>query len=118
MCNWLCHVLSIEKYAFTLQGSQSNPIEYTYCLCFCLFDLIAAVRAVKTYIRTKSGKIIERVVFLSAEDYEKFTKGGGKASDILKKYLTKEEAGNLESWDKEEVTLITESQHSEGTNLF
>ncbi|KAF6022896.1 hypothetical protein EB796_018797 [Bugula neritina] len=64
------------------------------------------VRAVKTYIRTKSGKIIERVVFLSAEDYEKFTKGGGKASDILKKYLTKEEAGNLESWDKEEVKMI------------
>ena len=66
---------------------------------------LAAVRAVKTFIRTKSGKLIERIVFLSDEDYKKFIKGGGNASDVLKKYLTKEEAGNLDSWDKEEVMM-------------
>lgn len=67
--------------------------------------LFAAVRAVKTYIRTKSGKVVERVVFLSAEDYEEFVRAGGSnnASDVLKKYLTKEESSNLASWDKEEV---------------
>ena len=34
--------------------------------------LHAEVRAVKTYIRTKSGKLVERVVFLSEEDYSAF----------------------------------------------
>ena len=47
--------------------------------------------------------MIERIVFLAADDYEKFARGGGKAADVLKKYLTKEEANNLDSWDKEEV---------------
>jgi len=69
-----------------------------------LFVVLLAVRAVKTYIRTNSGKIIERVVFLSDADYKKFMKGGDGASDILKQYLTKEEAGKLDSWDKEEVS--------------
>ena len=72
---------------------------------------LAAVRAVKTFIRTKSGKLIERIVFLSDEDYKKFVKGGGNASDVLKKYLTKEEAGNLDSWDKEEVILSHRLKH-------
>lgn len=44
-------------------------------------------------------------MFLAHDDYEKFARGGGKASDILKKYLTKDEAGNLDSWDKEEVSI-------------
>ncbi|XP_067929601.1 uncharacterized protein [Watersipora subatra] len=64
------------------------------------------VRAVKTYIRTKSGRVVERIVFLAADDYERFARGGGNASDVLKKYLTKDEASNLQSWDKEEVKMI------------
>ena len=62
------------------------------------------MKAVKTYIRTKSGNLIERIVFMSEEDYNKFIEGGAEAEEMLKKYLSKEEAENLESWDKEEVT--------------
>lgn len=62
------------------------------------------MKAVKTYIRTKSGRLIERIVFMSEEDYNKFLEGGGDAEAMLKKYLSKEEAENLESWDKEEVS--------------
>lgn len=79
-------------------SETSRALHNTESICF-----LAALKAIKTYIRTKSGKLVERVVFLSKDDYEKFTKGGGDASDVLKKYLTKEEANNLDSWDKEEV---------------
>ncbi|KAJ8301108.1 hypothetical protein KUTeg_020095 [Tegillarca granosa] len=63
------------------------------------------VKAIKTYIRTKSGRLIEKIVFLSEEDYEAFQQGKN-VEDILKKYLTKEEAKGLEKWDKEEVKAI------------
>lgn len=65
----------------------------------------AAVRAIKTYIRTKSGRLVERIIFMNEEDYELFQSGKG-AEEILKKYLTKDEAGGLESWDREEVKAI------------
>ncbi|KAK3580637.1 hypothetical protein CHS0354_013399 [Potamilus streckersoni] len=63
------------------------------------------VKAIKTYVRTKSGRLVERIIFLSEEDYEAF-KAGKNVQDILKKYLTKEEADGLESWDKDEVKAI------------
>ena len=65
--------------------------------------MLSAVKAIKTYIRTKSGRLVERIVFLSEEDYNKFMEGGGDAAEVLKKYLSKDEADNLDSWDKEEV---------------
>ncbi|RUS85817.1 hypothetical protein EGW08_006446 [Elysia chlorotica] len=64
------------------------------------------VKAIKTYIRTKSGRLVERIVFLSEEDYAAF-KEGKNIGDILKKYLTADEAKGLESWDKDEVVAVT-----------
>ena len=43
---------------------------------------------------------------MSEEDYNKFMEGGGDAAEMIKKYLSKEEADNLESWDKEEVLSL------------
>lgn len=63
------------------------------------------MKAIKTYIRTKSGRLIEKIIFLSEEDYLAF-KEGKNVQDILSKYLSKEEAAGLESWDKEEVKAI------------
>ncbi|KAH9510115.1 hypothetical protein Btru_043506 [Bulinus truncatus] len=63
------------------------------------------VKAIKTYIRTKSGRLIEKIIFLSEEDYEAF-KSGKNVEELLKKYLTKEEADGLQSWDKDEVVAI------------
>jgi len=65
------------------------------------------LRAIKTYIRTKSGRLIERIVFMTEEDYQAFLAGGDAARDILGKYLSKDEAANLDSWDKEEQHAIT-----------
>ena len=63
------------------------------------------MKAIKTYIRTKSGRLVERIIFLSEEDYEAF-KDGKNVQDILKKYLSTDEAAGLESWDKDEVKAI------------
>lgn len=63
------------------------------------------MKAIKTYIRTKSGRIIEKIIFLSEEDYEAF-KEGKNVEEVLRKYLSKDEAKGLESWDKEEVKAI------------
>ena len=67
--------------------------------------LFAEVKAIKTYIRTKSGRLIEKIIFLSEEDYEAF-KEGKNVQDILNKYLNKDEVAGLESWDKDEVKAI------------
>ena len=67
---------------------------------------ISEVIPIKTYIRTKSGRLVERIVFMNEEDFELFKAGKG-AQDILNKYLSKEEAAGLESWDKDEVKAIT-----------
>ena len=74
-----------------------------WCDVIILVCDVVAVKAVKTYIRTKSGNLIERIVFMSEEDYNKFLEGGADAEEMIKKYLSKEEAENLDSWDKEEV---------------
>lgn len=63
------------------------------------------MKAIKTYIRTKSGRIIEKIIFLSEEDYEAF-KEGKNVEELLKKYLSKDEAKGLQSWDKDEVKAI------------
>ncbi|XP_064632370.1 uncharacterized protein LOC135490795 isoform X2 [Lineus longissimus] len=67
------------------------------------------VHAVKTYIRTKSGRLVERIIFMSDEDYKAFQKAqkeGGDPTEFLKKYLSKEDAKNLDSYDKEEQRAI------------
>ncbi|XP_064617427.1 uncharacterized protein LOC135481681, partial [Liolophura sinensis] len=63
------------------------------------------VRAIRTYIRTKSGRLVERIIYLDEEDYEAF-KSGKNQKDILAKYLSKDEAKQLDSWDKDEVKAI------------
>ena len=68
---------------------------------------LSEVKAIKTYVRTKSGKVVEKVVFLSEDDYKKLQEGGAEALDVLKKYLTQEEAQNIQSYEKEEQKAIT-----------
>ena len=70
----------------------------------------------RTYIRTKSGKLVERIVFMSEEDYNKFMEGG--AAEVLKKYLSKDEVENLDSWDMEEVLLLRNISFSSLQILF
>uniref|UniRef100_A0A1I8I866 Reverse transcriptase domain-containing protein n=1 Tax=Macrostomum lignano TaxID=282301 RepID=A0A1I8I866_9PLAT len=67
------------------------------------------IRAVKTYIRTKSGRMVEKVIFMSEDDYQnfqQFVQQGGDPSSLVRKYLSKEDAQNLQGFDKEEQKAI------------
>lgn len=59
------------------------------------------MKAIKTMVRTKSGRLIEKTIFVSAEDYDKMIKGGGDPNEILKKYMQGEDV-TIESWKKTE----------------
>ena len=58
------------------------------------------VKAIKTMIRTKSGRLIEKTIYITEEDYNKMMKEGGDPSSILNKYLKPEERGTIQSWEK------------------
>ena len=62
----------------------------------------AEMKAVTMKIRTKSGRIIEKVIMVSKEDYEKLQKGGNMA-DILGKYAALDEGQTLEGWKKKDA---------------
>lgn len=58
------------------------------------------MKAIKTMIRTKSGRLIEKTIYISADDYDRMMKEGADVNAILNKYLDPEEQGQIESWDK------------------
>ena len=62
------------------------------------------VKAIKTYVRTKSGRLIEKVIYVSKDDYDKITKGEVDAKDLLKKYV--KEGETVEGWDEAKMKTI------------
>ncbi|KAL3310740.1 hypothetical protein Ciccas_010692 [Cichlidogyrus casuarinus] len=67
------------------------------------------MRAVRTYIRTKSGRLIERIIFMNEADFRAFQEAIASGLDeksILAKYLSKTEVEGLESYEKDEQVAI------------
>lgn len=58
------------------------------------------MKAIKTLIRTKSGRLIEKTIYVSADDYDRMMKEGADPNSILKKYLDPDVDGVIESWEK------------------
>ena len=58
------------------------------------------MKAIKTLIRTKSGRLIEKTIYISADDYDRMMKEGADPNAILNKYLDPDEQGQIESWDQ------------------
>ena len=56
-------------------------------------------QVVKTYVRTKSGRLIEKTVMMTDEEYRKFQESGGDP-EFLKKFLKLEEGEVIEDWEK------------------
>lgn len=57
------------------------------------------MKVVKTYIRTKSGRLIEKQVLLTEEEYKQFMESGGNP-DFLKKFIELEKGEVIDSWEK------------------
>ena len=63
------------------------------------------MKAVKTWIRTKSGRLVEKTILMTKEDYEKLEqlkKEGKDPNEIFSKYMSMEDGDKIESWSKKE----------------
>lgn len=58
------------------------------------------MKAIKMKVRTKSGRIIEKTIYVTEEDYNKMMQEGADPNSILNKYLKPEERGEIQSWEK------------------
>jgi hypothetical protein len=52
------------------------------------------MKVVKTYIRTKSGRLIEKQILLTEEEYKKFQESGGDP-DFLKQFINHRPKTNI-----------------------
>ena len=61
----------------------------------------AEMKAVKMFVRTKSGRLVERIIMMSKEDFEKLEqmkRDGLDTSALLGKYMSLNEGEQLEGW--------------------
>ena len=54
---------------------------------------------VKAFVRTKSGRLIEKTVLMTAEEYAEFQASGGDVN-LLKKYMDIGKDDVIEDWEK------------------
>lgn len=57
------------------------------------------MQVIKTYVRTKSGRLIEKTVMLTEDEYNEFLKSGGDPN-FLKKFMDLKKGEVIEGWDK------------------
>ena len=66
----------------------------------------AEMKTIKTFVRTKSGKLVEKTIVVSKEDYEKLEqlkKEGKDPGEILNKYMSINDGEKVEGWKKPET---------------
>ena len=61
--------------------------------------------AIKTKVRTKSGRMLEKIVYVNKEDYEAIKTGKKNAVKILSEYL-KEEQLEVTDWEEAKMKTI------------
>ena len=67
------------------------------------------MKAIKTYIRTKSGRLKEKLVYVSKSDYDKIKSGEMDESavmDVLRKYVKPEDGEKLDGWGEAEMKVV------------
>ena len=60
----------------------------------------------QTYIRTKSGRRIEKLVYVSKSDYEAMQQGDVDANALLRKYIKTNKGERIEGWGAAEMKTI------------
>lgn len=56
---------------------------------------------IKTFVRTKSGRLKEKMVYVSKSDYDKMKSGNMDANEmmkVLKKYVKPEAGEKIDGW--------------------
>ena len=75
----------------------------------------AEMKTVKTFIRTKSGRLVEKTILVTKEDYEKLEAmkvSGGDPSELLGKYVSMDAGATVESWAQRQSKPMTVSLNS------
>ena len=65
---------------------------------------------IKTFVRTKSGRLKEKMVYVSRSDYDKMKSGGLDANEmmkVLKKYVKPQDGEKIDGWGEAEVRQVT-----------
>ena len=68
------------------------------------------VKMIKTFVRTKSGRLKEKMVYVSRSDYNKMKSGGLDANEmmkVLKKYVKPQDGEKIDGWGEAEVKQVT-----------
>lgn len=64
----------------------------------------------KTFIRTKSGRVREKLVYVNRKDYDRL-KAGGMDSDemakVLRKYANAAEGETVDGWGEAQVKQVS-----------
>ena len=64
---------------------------------------------IKTFVRTKSGKLKEKTVYVNKSDYEKIKGGGmeaGEMMNVLKKYVKTEAGEKIDGWGEAQTKQV------------
>ncbi|ELT92842.1 hypothetical protein CAPTEDRAFT_224063 [Capitella teleta] len=64
------------------------------------------VKAITTYIRTKSGRRVAKLVYVTKDEYDQIQGSHGNADDILKKYVKLGEGETVDGWGEAEMKAI------------
>lgn len=67
------------------------------------------MKAIKTYVRTKSGRLKEKLVYVSKSDYDKIKSGqidSDQVMDVLRKYVKTEDGEQLDGWGEAEMKTV------------
>lgn len=65
---------------------------------------------IKTFVRTKSGKLKEKTVYVNKSDYDKIKTGGMDAKDmmkVLKKYVKPKNGEKIDGWGEAETKQVS-----------
>jgi len=57
------------------------------------------MKVIKTMVRTKSGRLVEKIVMLTEEEYQAFQNSGGDPN-FLKKFMNLDNGETIEDWEK------------------
>lgn len=68
------------------------------------------MKAIKTYVRTKSGRLKEKLVYVSKSDYDKIKSGeidSAQVMEVLKKYVKTEDGEKIDGWGEAEMKTVS-----------
>lgn len=69
---------------------------------------------IKTYVRTKSGRLKEKMVYVSKSDYDKIKAGNMNTEEVMKvlnKYVKPEDGEKIDGWGEAEVRQVLWLKH-------